>query len=157
MSDELNLTGGCLCGATRFEARGTPILSAICHCRMCQRASGAPFMALLFMPSEGVAVTKGQPQVYPSSPTSNRHFCARCGSPLFFERHTRAAMGVAVGSLDDPNVFKAEQHVCMESAMAWLDIRDEAPRHAQKPEGLTPLVDYDHVTGRVSPTAAQNS
>jgi hypothetical protein len=105
MSDELNLTGGCLCGATRFEARGTPILSAICHCRMCQRASGAPFMALLFMPSEGVAVTKGQPQVYPSSPTSNRHFCARCGSPLFFERHTRAAMGVAVGSLDDPNVF----------------------------------------------------
>jgi hypothetical protein len=49
-------------------------------------------------------------------------------------------MGVAVGSLDDPNVFKAEQHVCMESAMAWLDIRDEAPRYAQKPEGLTPLV-----------------
>ena len=157
MSDELNLTGGCLCGATRFEARGTPILSAICHWRMCQRASGAPFMALLFMPSEGVAVTKGQPQVYPSSPTSNRHCCARCGSPLFFERHTRAAMGVAVGSLDDPNVFKAEQHVCMESAMAWLDIRDEAPRHAQKPEGLTPLVDYDHVTGRVGPKASQKS
>jgi hypothetical protein len=60
-------------------------------------------------------------------------------------------------SLDDPNVFKAEQHVCMESAMAWLDIRDEAPRYAQKPEGLTPLVDYDHVTGRVGPKAPQKS
>ena len=62
-------------------------------------------------------------------------------------------MGVAVGSLDDPNVFKAEQHVCMESAMAWLDIRDDVPRYSRKPEGLTPLVDYDPITGKVTPSA----
>ncbi len=118
---------------------------------MCQRASGAPFMALIFMPSADVAVTKGELHIFASSPISNRHFCAHCGSPLFFERHTRAATAVTVGSLDDPNIFNPEQHVRMESAMTWLDIRDEAPRYGQKPEGLTLLVDYDPITGKVSP------
>ena len=150
MSDEPTLTGGCLCGAIRYEAKGTPALSAICHCRMCQRASGAPFMALLFIPSDNVNVIKGDPEVYRSSPTSNRYFCRRCGSPLFFERHTRSLTAVMVGSLDDPNIFRPEMHVCMESAMGWLEIRDNAPRHLKKPVGMTPLVDYDPVTGNIS-------
>jgi len=94
MPDQLTLMGGCLCGAVRYEATGTPELSAICHCRMCQRASCAPFMALLFMPSDVVKVTKGEPCVYRSSPMSNRHFCRRCGSPLIFERHTRSLYSV---------------------------------------------------------------
>ena len=148
MSDQIRLAGGCLCGAVRYEATGTPQLSAICHCRMCQRASGGPFMALVFMPSDTVRVTRGEPRVYPSSPTSNRHFCDRCGSPLFFERHTRSSTAITVGSLDDPTAFRPQMHVCAESAMAWLDIRDDAPRHAQKPEGMTPLVSYDPLTGQ---------
>jgi hypothetical protein len=127
----MSLTGGCLCGA--------------------------PFMGLLFVPSDGVTLTKGRPHVYQSSPTSNRHFCASCGSPLFFERHTRAETALMVGSLDEPNTFKPELYVCMESAMTWLDIRDGAPRYAQKPEGMTPLVDYDPVTGRISGATSQKS
>ncbi len=154
MADHGRFTGGCLCGAVRYEASGAPGLSAICHCRMCQRASGGPFMALVFMPTEAVRVTRGRPGVYPSSPTSNRHFCGRCGSPLFFERHTRASTAIAVGSLDDPSSFKPRVHVCTESAMAWLDVRDDAPRHAGKPEGMTPLVDYDPVTGATRPAGA---
>jgi len=149
MSDKHTVKGGCLCGAIRYEATGTPALSAICHCRMCQRASGAPFMALIFIPSDEVKVTKGEAEVYRSSPTSNRYFCRRCGSPLFFERHTRSLTAVMVGSLDDPNIFKPEMHICVESAMEWLDIRDSAPRYPTKPEGMTPLVDYDPVTGNI--------
>lgn len=147
MSDQKILTGGCLCGAVRYEASGAPSLSGICHCRMCQRASGAPYMGLLFMPSDNVRVTKGQPLVYQSSPTSNRHFCGHCGSPLFFERHTRSLTALMVGSLDDPNIFKPQMQVCLESAMIWLHTLDDAPRYSQKPEGMTPLVDYDPVTG----------
>jgi len=147
MPEQMTLTGGCLCGATRYEAQGTPSLSGICHCRMCQRASGAPFMALLFMPSDNVKVTKGEPHIYHSSPTSNRHFCRHCGSPLFFERHTRALTALMVGSLDDPNLFKPEMQVCLESEVTWLDTLDDVPRYSQKPEGMTPLVDYDPVTG----------
>jgi hypothetical protein len=147
MTGQTTLTGGCLCSAVRYEATGTPGLTLICHCRMCQRASGGPFMGVLFLPSEAVRVTKGEPLVYRSSPTSNRHFCGRCGSHLFFERHTRALMGLTVGSLDEPDGFKPQMHLCVESAMAWLDIRDDAPRHAKKPEGMTPPVDYDPLTG----------
>ena len=105
-------------------------------------------MGLPLMPTDAVRVTKGRPSIYPSSPTSNRHFCGGCGSPLFFERHTRSLTAITVGSLDEPDDFKPQMHLCMESAMAWLHIRDDAPRHAGKPEGMTPLVDYDPVTGR---------
>jgi hypothetical protein len=148
MSGQKVYVGGCLCGAIRYEATSAPGLTAICHCRMCQRASGGAFMALLFMPSETVKVTKGRPDIYPSSLTSNRHFCGECGSPLFFERHTRSLTAITVGSLDDPNDFKPQMHICMETAMPWLELRDDAPRYAKKPEGMTPLVEYDPVTGR---------
>ena len=144
---EQTITGGCLCGGVRSEAHGTPSLTVICHCRMCQRASGAPFMGLLFMPSDAVRVIKGYPRVYHSSPTSDRHFCPACGSPLFFIRHTRSLCAITVGSLDNPHTFTPTMHVCMESAMEWLDIRDDAPRYSAKPEGMTPLMEYDPVTG----------
>jgi hypothetical protein len=147
MPDQSTLTGGCLCGSVRYEASGAPSLSGTCHCRMCQRASGAPYTGLLFMPSDNVRVTKGKPHIYQSSPTSNRHFCGHCGSPLFFERHTRSLTALMVGSLDDPNIFKPQMQVCLESAMTWVDSLDDVPRYSQKPEGMTPLVDYDPVTG----------
>lgn len=150
MPDQKTLTGGCLCGTVRYEASGAPSLSAICHCRMCQRASGAPYMGLLFMPSNNVRVIKGGPHIYQSSPTSNRHFCGQCGSPLFFERHTRSLTALVVGSLDDPNIFKPQMQVCLESAMGWVDTLDDALRYSQKPEGMTPLVDYDPVTGALA-------
>jgi hypothetical protein len=93
-------------------------------------------------------VTKGSPRIYSSSPTSDRHFCPDCGSPLFFVRHTRGLCAITVGSLDNPNAFKPMMHVCVENAMEWLDIHDDAPRYATKPEGMTPVVDYDPVTAR---------
>lgn len=52
-----------------------------------------------------------------------------------------------VGSLDDPNIFKPQMQVCLESAMTWIDTLDDVPRYSQKPEGMTPPVDYDPVTG----------
>src|SRR4051794_31167658 len=117
MSDQGMLVGGCLCGAVRYEAAGSPMMTAICHCRMCQRASGSPFMALLFMSSGAVKVTGGEPSIYRSTSTSNRHFCSDFGSPLFFERHTRALTAITVGSLDDSHEFKPQMHLCTESAM----------------------------------------
>src|SRR4051794_7631043 len=79
-----------------------------------------------------------------------RHFCPDCGLPLFFVRHTRGLCEITIGSLDNPNAFKPMMHVCIESAMEWLDIHDDAPRYATKPEGITPIVDYDLITGKVT-------
>ncbi len=104
-------------------------------------------MALIFMPSKSVRLTKGELLVYRSSATANRHFCGRCGSPIIFERPARSLSAIVVGSLDEPNTFKPEMHVCAENAMTWLDIRDDIPRYAQKPEGMTPILDYNPITG----------
>lgn len=151
MSDQKLLPGGCLCGAIRYEAWGERRNSIICHCRMCQRASGAPFAAIFFMAVDNIRVTKGQLQTYRSSPEVDRYFCGNCGAPLFYQRLSRPAQrGIFVGSLDDPNNFKPDMHVCLSSAVNWLDMHDSAPRYAEKPEGSTPTLRYDPVSGKTN-------
>jgi hypothetical protein len=116
---------------------------------MCQRASGAPFAALFYLAAENIAVTKGQTRIYQSSPGVQRHFCADCGSPVFFCRLNRPAQrAIFVGSLDDPNDFQPDMHVCVSSSVNWLERHDTVPRHDEKPEGMTPTLHYDPVTGR---------
>jgi len=150
MPEQNTFTGGCLCGAIRYEASGALHGSFICHCRMCQRASGAPFAALFYMSAEDIRVTRGQPKTYKSSPQVDRDFCGNCGSSLFFDRSNRPGQrAIFVGSLDDPNNFNPDCHLCLSSAVNWLDIRDTIPRYAQKPEGMTPTFQYDPVSGKV--------
>ena len=141
-------TGGCLCGGVRFELRGEPANSVMCHCRMCQRASGAPVTALMFMSPDQIVVTKGQTRSLGFSPRTWRHICDNCASPVFFTRDARPDLqAVYVGALDDPSGFRPLMHVCVASAMTWLDIRDDAPRYDQKPPEMSQTLRYDPVSG----------
>lgn len=149
MSDERVLTGGCLCAAIRYEAQGPRIYSILCHCKMCQRASGGLLAALFYVPSNNIKVIRGRPHTYQSSSTVERLFCRDCGSPLFFQRTGRLDQrAIFVGSLDDSNDFKPEMHVCLSSAVSWLDVRDDAARYNEKPDGMSPTLNYDPVSGR---------
>ena len=56
----MQMNGGCLCGTLRYSVSAAPVFQVICHCRMCQKASGGPFMALAFVPPESIEVTKGK-------------------------------------------------------------------------------------------------
>ncbi len=142
-------TGGCLCGAVRYEATGEPRLGLLCHCKMCQRASGAPVAALLFMDASNVTVTNGQTRSVPFSHRASREICNTCAGPLFFRREARPELrAIYVGSLDDPSSFRPSMHVCVSSAMPWLDIRDHAPRYDEKPEGMSQTLRYDPISGR---------
>ncbi len=78
------IEGGCRCGAIRYEAEGQHAHHALCHCRDCQMASGAPVLAWLAMPADGFRVTKGEPTRYTAPSGSMRAFCGTCGTPLFF-------------------------------------------------------------------------
>lgn len=143
-------TGGCLCGAIRYEFSGQRFNQIICHCRMCQRASGGPVGALMYIERERLRI-KGAPRAFRSTSSSERRFCESCGSPIFFVRLNRPdRIAVFIGSLDDPSDFEPAVHVCMETAVPWLRISDSLPRFDRKPPGPSPLVQYDPTTGIVT-------
>ena len=77
-------TGGCQCGAIRYAMFAAP-KAGLCHCRMCQKAVGGPFLAWAMVPVEAFAWTRGQPAEFRSSSAATRGFCARCGTPLLFQ------------------------------------------------------------------------
>ncbi|WP_258052297.1 GFA family protein [Mesorhizobium sp. INR15] len=82
MSKPGKYTGGCLCGAVRFEAIGPADAPHTCSCGMCQRHTGALTAAWVEFPSDRVTWTTGRPSVYRSSDASSRAFCPACGSSL---------------------------------------------------------------------------
>ena len=94
-------SGGCQCGAMRFRASRFG-RSSICHCRMCQKAFGGIFGALVT--AHDLEWTRGNPRRFASSNKVRRGFCAECGTPLTFE--TGGPIEIAVGAFDDPNVVR---------------------------------------------------
>ncbi|SDI37626.1 Glutathione-dependent formaldehyde-activating enzyme [Bradyrhizobium sp. Rc2d] len=78
------ITGGCHCGAIRYQIEGEMIVHALCHCRDCRLHAGAPVVGWTMYAENAVKVTKGEPKVYRSSEHVRRHFCADCGTGLFY-------------------------------------------------------------------------
>jgi hypothetical protein len=96
-------TGGCQCGKVRYAMYVAPEGSHICHCRMCQRATGGLFAALVGAPKDQFEWTKGEPGVFASSDVAARAYCRDCGTPLSFAYNlAEARYYVTIGSLDDP-------------------------------------------------------
>lgn len=81
---EMEVSGGCQCGAVRYHATAMHDNSHLCHCRMCQKASGNIFAALVAAPDDALSWTRGKPSIWKSSELVERGFCANCGTPLFF-------------------------------------------------------------------------
>jgi hypothetical protein len=86
----------------RYAIYSEPTHGSICHCRMCQKASGNFFAAFARVRLTDFAWTKGEPAVFKSSELVERGFCRGCGTPLFFRYLDLPRISVAVGSLDDP-------------------------------------------------------
>jgi hypothetical protein len=122
--------GGCLCGAVRYRARGRPTQVNHCHCRMCQRASGAPIVTWATFPSANVEWIKGAPATRRSSDTAERGFCSACGSALFWRGDAeKDLIDLTAGTFDRPETLRPEDHIWIESAMPWLHVADELPRY----------------------------
>ncbi len=124
------ISGGCLCGAVRYEAEGDPIYAGYCYCRDCQRLSGSAFVAFIGFPAERVTF-KGRTRVL-ARPSfmgeSHRNFCLACGSLVFggivgtHDQHT-----VYAGTLDDTSAFQPTMAIFNRSRPAWSPL----------PEGIT--------------------
>lgn len=121
-------TGGCQCGAVRYALYVTPQNSHVCHCRMCQRATGGLFAALAGAPKEAFAWTRGEPGLFASSNLAKRGFCRDCGTPLSFSYDMPdARFYVTIGSLDDPNAAPIIQQYGIESRLSWVKFCEDVP------------------------------
>jgi hypothetical protein len=133
-------TGGCLCGAIRYESEGEPSFSLQCHCRDCQKSSGSAFVVAMRLPSSGFRITKGTPSRYVTKSDAGnevtRHFCGDCGSPIYIQVSTRPdIIGLRVGTLDDPSGFKPEANIFVKSAQPWVHLSPAIERHDTYPAG----------------------
>jgi hypothetical protein len=119
--------GGCQCGAVRYEIRSDLQASHVCHCRMCQRATGGLFAALVGARKEDVIWTTGAPTVFASSNLAVRGFCKACGTPLTFAYTLpQARQYVTIGSLDDPSAAPIEKQFGIESCISWVKFCEDA-------------------------------
>jgi hypothetical protein len=122
--------GGCLCGAVRYRVEGPPLRTSYCHCRMCQRAAGAPVVAWGTWPAARFAWLGGEPTSYASSAKGIRSFCPTCGTQLpCRDPEDPGEVDVTLASLDDPAAFPPQDHIWTMSQVPWLKIRDGLPRH----------------------------
>lgn len=114
--------GGCQCERVRYRAEVDPGDAYLCHCRMCQRATGG-FAASFVSVQVADVAWDGEPDWYESSPIAKRPFCASCGTPLGFRFNEGSSkMDLTIGSFDDPSDFCPKHHFGAESLHeAWLD------------------------------------
>jgi hypothetical protein len=124
-------TGGCQCGAVRYALYVPPQKSHVCHCRMCQRATGGLFAALAGAPRADFAFTQGTPAFFASSNVARRGFCATCGTPLTFAYDDPAArIYVTIGSLDEPAAAPIIRQYGIESRLPWVQFCEQVPAEA---------------------------
>jgi hypothetical protein len=116
------ITGGCACGAIRYEVTADPIVMFNCHCRDCQKTSGGPYTPVFYAPANAFKVTKGTPKYYTTTSEmigdNVRGFCPECGTRLFGGK-SDFGQGIAAGTLDDPSLYKPQHEIWTSDAQPW--------------------------------------
>lgn len=121
------ITGGCLCGALRYEADQAPFDAGYCHCRMCQKSLGGLFGAWVFINHADFRFVSGEPAWYRSSETVKRGHCGDCGSPIIYQPDGIDFATIWIGTLDEPAQFEPGSHWHTESRIPWVDIHAGLP------------------------------
>ncbi len=122
------IEGGCFCGEIRYQIEDGEHLAVTCHCSMCRRTSGAPFVVWLVVPKAGFDYTSGKPKVLDSSEHGKRYFCSSCGTPVacMVDSHPDF-IDVTLGSLDYPQTITPTQEIYTDSKLPWVMSRTEEP------------------------------
>lgn len=127
----LPLTGGCACGAIRYEITSFPLLLYTCHCTDCQRISGSAFALNMPVATKSLRIVKGEPKgwhhISPSGVPVVSWFCGECGARIYGERSGRpATMNLRAGTLDDTRWLAPIAHIFWGSAQGWAQAAPSA-------------------------------
>lgn len=113
-------SGGCQCGAVRFRISGALKDASVCHCRMCQKASGGFYLPLVTVAEcADLAWTRGERSIFRSSSHVRRGFCAACGTPLTYEGPDGIAL--AIGAFDQPEEIAPAVQWGIEAKLPYVD------------------------------------
>ena len=125
------IVGGCLCGAIRYESTEPPQISGACHCRMCQKWTGAASAMTVAFDTEHFRFSQGTPKMFMASAVLERHFCGECGSSLM-HRYVVPPYGpnlarVGIGTLDDRTCVEDPKfHFGIESRIGgWVCVDED--------------------------------
>lgn len=142
------LTGGCQCGAIRFAVSKAPVRVSICHCRMCQKATGAPFASLADIPKTDFAWTKATPAAFQSSSIAMRDFCPACGTPLSYRRIDGETIEIMTGTFDRPDRVVPTRQYGSESRLGWVvgiaNLPSQTTQQNYGPEKMATIVSRQH-------------
>ena len=136
----MKLTGGCYCGAVRYEAEGPPRFRAQCHCRECQYISGGAPNMFMILGADGFKYVKGQPAKFTRTDLENpvtREFCGACGTPITSRIPADPSMVILkVGTLDDPSQYEGPQMaIWMSDAQPYHMVPEGVPQLPRAPGG----------------------
>ncbi len=125
------ITGGCLCGALRYRAEGEPNLQGLCHCRNCQRLTGAGHVGWMCFDEKTITV-EGATRAYAttggSGRTATRFSCPTCHSIVYGTAEVMPGLiNIYAGSLDDTSHFKPQMAIFTRSRPAWDDSSRNLP------------------------------
>lgn len=121
------IRGGCQCGAVRYEISGALVNPHICHCRMCQKAFGNFFAALVGTKKAALRWSTGEPGFFRSSSVVSRGFCRDCGTPLSFAYDHSDHIAVSIGSLDSPELAVPANQFGVEARLPAFEILHTLP------------------------------
>ena len=130
----MEVTGGCVCGGTRYVLKSRPFALIDCHCIDCRRSAGAPYVTWGSVPREDLVVTKGEPRKIAHA-NRIRSFAACCGTHLFFEDTKNSKMiDVTIASLDDPTPFAPQKVIWLEDKLPWVKLDESLPMFQKTPK-----------------------
>lgn len=136
-SDEFTAEGGCACNSVRYRITSRPMFVHCCHCRWCQRETGAAFALNAMIETDRIDVTKGEPDPVATPSESGKGQtilrCPDCHVALW-SHYTSAKNKVAfvrVGTLDNPDLLPPDIHIFTASKQPWVILPDNAPAHTE--------------------------
>jgi len=123
------LNGKCFCGFVRYVVSGTPFNETSCHCSICRRTSGVPFVTWFSVPASALKIVSGEATRFASSDHAERSFCPRCGTPLTFcSSHFPDEVDITTCSLDEPERVPPKDYTYTSAKLSWVKLADGLPR-----------------------------
>jgi hypothetical protein len=130
------LTGGCRCGAVRYQAAvEEPTRHGLCHCEDCRRSAGAPAVAWIAVPKESFSVTAGEPVRWDGAGGAERYFCGTCGTGLYYlnEAVLPGIADVQSATLDDADAWTPSVQIQCAERLGYMAKLGELPEFERWP------------------------